>query len=252
MAAIELYSTPLYSDANLEYYYRLNGNSNDAKGVLNGTDTSVSYSSSGGLFDQYADYDGTNSYTITSTDDPSWTSWSISFWMYRDANNDGKYLSERSNTSYSSRCWAILSQTGAINVYAWSSTGGFYNNSQSVTISNSAWHHVVVVWDTPNNKLRIYFDGSQLGTGLDTTGNAMSGTLGMAFASQYYSTHGSKFDGRLDDIAIFSRVLTPTEISNLYNGTWSSIKSINGLAKASVKSVNGLAIASVKSYNGLA
>ena len=37
-----------------------------------------------------------------------------------------------------------------------------------------------------------------------------------------------------------------------YNAGSSSIKSINGLAKASVKSVNGLAIASVKNYNGLA
>lgn len=34
-------------------------------------------------------------------------------------------------------------------------------------------------------------------------------------------------------------------------GSSSSIKSINGLAKASIKSINGLAIASVKSFNGL-
>ena len=40
-------------------------------------------------------------------------------------------------------------------------------------------------------------------------------------------------------------------ISDTYNGPTSSIKTINGLAKASVKTINGLAIGSVKTWNGL-
>lgn len=65
-------------------------------------------------------------------------------------------------------------------------------------------------------------------------------------------------------------LLTQTALTNPYGGggladidgmvaiyvvwasTSTSIKTINGLAKASVKTVNGLAIASVKTFNGLA
>lgn len=63
----------------------------------------------------------------------------------------------------------------------------------------------------------------------------------------------------MDEIAVWNRVLTTDEITELYNSgsgkeieiITTSIKSVNGLAKASIKSKNGLAIASVKSINGL-
>ena len=70
----------------------------------------------------------------------------------------------------------------------------------------------------------------------------------------------------MSEVRISASVLSSTWISTEYNNQSSpatfytpggeeadtSIKTINGLAKASVKTVNGLAIASVKTINGLA
>ncbi|GIW70235.1 MAG: hypothetical protein KatS3mg101_0982 [Patescibacteria group bacterium] len=52
MPAIELYSTPLFSDSSLVSYKRFeNGNSVDSKNTsYNGTDTSMAYGSSYGSF----------------------------------------------------------------------------------------------------------------------------------------------------------------------------------------------------------
>lgn len=43
MAAHELYLTPLFSDANLMAYWRMEGSNADSKGTDNGNDTSVTY-----------------------------------------------------------------------------------------------------------------------------------------------------------------------------------------------------------------
>jgi hypothetical protein len=100
-----------------------------------------------------------------------------------------------------------------------------------------------------------------------------NGVLRGSFTSQTLANNSTNFHiagtggvfannltGSIDEVGIWSRALSSTEVTALYNSgngfqypfSTSSIKSINGLAKASIKSINGLAIASVKSVNGLA
>lgn len=55
-AATELYSTPLFNDASLISYYRMEGNSNDAKSSNNGSDSSMSYSTTSGKFGEGASF----------------------------------------------------------------------------------------------------------------------------------------------------------------------------------------------------
>ena len=60
MATIELYSTPLYSNANLVSYYRLEANSNDSKSSNNGTDVgTVTYNATYGKFSNGCNYSAT-------------------------------------------------------------------------------------------------------------------------------------------------------------------------------------------------
>jgi hypothetical protein len=79
------------------------------------------------------------------------------------------------------------------------------------TIDN-AWHHVVCTYDGAFS--RIYFDTALLGTG------NMAG-LNTILGSFYFGTRVLNdmdfFNGNLDDIGIWNRVLTQQEISALYN-----------------------------------
>ncbi len=59
--AVELFTYPLFLDANLVAYWRMEGNSNDSKGSNNGTDSNITYSNANGRFGQGAAFNGTTS-----------------------------------------------------------------------------------------------------------------------------------------------------------------------------------------------
>ena len=225
MAAIELYSTPLFGDSNLIHYYRFEGNSNDSKGSTNGTDVSVSYSASYGFFGQGVYFNGSAriyfSGHVTSSNSP----FSVSFWM-------------KSATTGLSTIFAdgIAWDGDNAGVYLWlgdSSGKPFFqlrngvsngqSNLQSTTnVYNGNWHHVVLTCtgDTSSNGQKVYVDGS-LNAQMTPNFNVANPS-----GSNYYLGSGRSdsnvynYTGYLDDLAFFSRVLTPTEVNNLYTGNW--------------------------------
>jgi hypothetical protein len=106
--------------------------------------------------------------------------------------------------------------------------GGYSNSNSSNYISSlpciptfNAWHHVVIIYDSSINKYAIYIDGNTCGNG-GTAINQLSITSGNATFGN--TTSGTIADGnagvqgKLDDIGIWNRALTPLEINNLYLG----------------------------------
>src|SRR6185312_10115272 len=82
MAAKELYLTPLFHDSALQAYYRMEGNSNDSKNSNNGTDTSITYSSTNAKFGQAADFNGTTSLIAIPLSVTTATNVTIHCWVY--------------------------------------------------------------------------------------------------------------------------------------------------------------------------
>ncbi|MCP3935212.1 MAG: DUF11 domain-containing protein [Actinomycetia bacterium] len=85
-------------------------------------------------------------------------------------------------------------------------------------LDDDEWHHVVFQRDL--GTLRIFVDGGQEDTAPDTsqdpTTNSSPLYVGARGGSPTY------FTGEVDEVAIFSRVLTPTEIAGLFNNGFSS------------------------------
>jgi hypothetical protein len=85
--------------------------------------------------------------------------------------------------------------------------------------SDGNWHHVAVVLDAAALTKTYYVDGVLDSTYAFTTlphidlSNLL---LGSWFVNGAYRS----YDGSLDDLAIFTRALTATEISNLFTGNW--------------------------------
>ena len=92
------------------------------------------------------------------------------------------------------------------------------------------FHHIVLTWDRASeNELKIYYDGSlKTTTTLNATlegdfDDTADGTLGMAGASGVEFLAGTSFNGNadyngyLDDIAVYSTVLSSSEVTTLYN-----------------------------------
>lgn len=218
MAAIELQSTPLYSDANLVAYYRLEGNSNDSKGSNNGTDTSITYNSGNGVFGQGAGLNGTSSKIVLSAfnqaDNASFT---ISCWF----NFTGTTL-DRPLVGLGSNYYFSRYSTTKLSFSRW---GANDIGATVPTMSEGTWYHGVVTyngagWGNAAN-WKFYLNGVNYAAGSFSGGAALLPTSG-AGAIGYDVGGGGHvyYNGKIDDVAILNRDLTPTEISNLYNGTW--------------------------------
>ncbi len=85
-------------------------------------------------------------------------------------------------------------------------------------LTDGNWHHIVAVHDDPANTLSVYVDGGQIPQGtafIDFTGNfaSTSATVNLGWIA---ASHGYNFDGNIDEVAVYTRALTPTEIAANY------------------------------------
>ena len=102
--------------------------------------------------------------------------------------------------------------------------GGFETTGGSnryITPSNNyldnQWHHAVVTFDNPNNILRLFVDGVQVGT-LSTTSNPdNTGSQPLRIGENSQSLGQDPFIGQLDEVGVWNRALTNAEITSLMN-----------------------------------
>jgi hypothetical protein len=206
----ELYSTPLYNDADLVSYYRFEDNSSDAKGSNNGSDASIIYNTSSAMFGEGASFNGSNTRITTPVNLPtsSWAGITVTAWAYPEntssyssvAGNRGSYgdyfILGTHNTNWR---WHILS-------------AGIEDIGASFTPNQ--WYMITGTWD--GSTMRFYVNGAEVWSHPygDSFGNSpRSLTMGSSDPGGFWE----EYDGSLDDLAVFSRALTGTEIANLYN-----------------------------------
>jgi hypothetical protein len=128
----------------------------------------------------------------------------------------------------------------------------------STAIVTGAWTQYVMTYD--GTTLKGYKNATEVYSAGDT--NSISG-VGLDYlqwgrrniaGSLYY-------DGKMDLIGVWTRAITGTEVTELYNAgaglaypfpttNLANVKTVNGIVKANVKTfVSGIAIANVKTFN---
>lgn len=95
-----------------------------------------------------------------------------------------------------------------------------YNSSASTasyvwTPSTGTWYHIVAVYDGPNTDSFLYVDGSQVASDTSSLSSVKNSNSDFVIGSQ----NGSfwYFDGVIDEFGVWSKPLTSTEITDLYN-----------------------------------
>ena len=201
---------------NLIFSTSLNGNSTSNIGTNNGTDTNITYSA--GQFSQAAVFNGTSRINFSNLSALNGlTTFSCSYWI---------------NCSITS----VYSHIG--NWFYGTNTGSFYvrNNGNSLDIfipsgpttgniasfngfTGGVWNNVIFLYDgtqsTNANKLKLYFNGTAqaltysttIPTSLATTSdNLLTGSIDGLIFPLY---------GSMDEINMWNRIITPTEIITL-------------------------------------
>jgi hypothetical protein len=134
-------------------------------------------------------------------------------------------------SAFSTSCWfryqgslggaTHIALSGAGTWYAWlrnTTTIQYATQGTNVkdftisTINDSTWYHLAIVHD--GTSATLYLNGSSLGT---QTVNSVPSTAGNSFNIGRFTTGSYYWNGYLDEVALFNRALTSSEVSNIYS-----------------------------------
>jgi hypothetical protein len=115
--------------------------------------------------------------------------------------------------------WASC-QANRILVSMGNGTGRSFDCSLTATISDTAWHHVAAVFSTSNNRVQFYIDGALSSTASNVTINP-SPNAGPLIIGKHVNASGASgffWNGLLDDLRIYSKALSASEVSAIFDG----------------------------------
>jgi len=163
-------------------------------------------------------FDGTDDKCVASSSVNLGTSDPITatFWFRTTTTEGGKFDAavtlEKNNTPE----FAVdpVSNNGGVNVY----TSGNNTASEGLgSFADGVDHHLAVTWGDSQDRLEVYADGSLLFAkdpyGDTSTASSVTIRLGNDGVSQDY------FSGVLDDVRVYDRVLSASEISDIAGGS---------------------------------
>lgn len=196
----------------LSSYYKLDGNSNDAVGSVNGTDTSVTYSAGNGKIVQGAGFNGSSSkIVLPSIFNFNTGDFTINAWAKPTSIN-------RINWIFTSGASIGLDNQlqfgyGSDNSFIFA----FYSDDLNSGTTYAADLNTYVMWTATyvhsTKTQTIYRNGVQVAT-RTAGGNPLVST------SSYIGIRNGfeKYAGNIDELGIWSRAISTSEMASLYNG----------------------------------
>ncbi|MBT4135339.1 LamG domain-containing protein, partial [archaeon] len=185
----------------------------DYMGLNNGTVTSA-VQVDDGKFGKGFYFDG-SSYVNTPFNGTEYENLSFSFWAKTDElpTVGNRYIMDNSpgSVGYIIRMDNAASSMTAYGYYA---SGGLQSPS-AITIPDTDWHYYVVTMNS--TAVGISMDNGAFNYDTFSSDSLAASNDLMVFGGEY--TGGNRWNGSIDEIAIFSKVLTADEILALYNAT---------------------------------
>ena len=157
-----------------------------------------------------ASFNGSSSKIVTSNIGAATGDISISAWVYFNSVSGTEPIVCRDSTATTRRL-QFRNNAGTINAY-WFHSGGLSALDSNTSVVANQWYHVVTSWeDGVANK--IYINGS-----LDATDSTSIGTRGsLEYITIGYLEQGNTFlDGKIDQVRIFDKALSSSEVTTLY------------------------------------
>ncbi|QQR78675.1 MAG: LamG domain-containing protein [Candidatus Moraniibacteriota bacterium] len=198
----------------------------DTAGANHGDATNMSAASvAPGRVGQAIDLDGTDDYisvtdtaTLDFTDTADLT---LSGWFNRDTATTDDTLIAKSNgiTAGDTGYLVYLDDATDQLIFEVSDGTDEYSLTSTTTFTTTGWHHYTITWDQDSAaNSEIYIDGTaNSATDTGTIGNIGDLSNALAFRVGAESDNGNPSDGKIDDVRVYSRVLSASEVTQLYN-----------------------------------
>ncbi len=205
---------PVYG---LQCYYPFNGNGNDAGTLSNHVTNNgaVPTTDRFGNVDAAYNFNGTSQYLIRNT--PSFTfnpssTFTVSLWHNRNTSSVVGIPIMHATNAAGNFIWIF--QTGATNMqFGTNKQQASWIWAQSTSTTN-VWTHIVLVYNA--GAMTLYKDNVAVATGTFTHTGVTSATLPLYVGR---GIGGNYFNGKIDDIGIWNRCLSPCEINDLFTAS---------------------------------
>ncbi len=208
---------PNWMNDGLVAYYPFSGNANDESG--NGNDGTVNGATltldRSGVANSAYSFDGAGDYIEIQDDDsldPT-DKLSLSFWIKPDTGDSTRMiLNKHQSSSNADGSWWISLASEKIAFQA----SPFSSATTSNPIVNGKWSHIVFNYDNATESWNLYKDGI-----LDSSGtkafDISNNDRNLYIGAEQSSPFSNFFDGAIDDIRIYNRILTEAEVQELYS-----------------------------------
>ncbi len=166
--------------------------------------------------------DGVNDYA-TAPDAPSLSqnnTFTVAAWMYFEAvpgANQWQVALFKGSTTYTPKDWnyALACTNGKVD-FEFINTLGLNEAFVGGSITTiRTWYHLAATYDHPNSTVKLYLNGALVSTAL-TLGMPKVDTKAVWLGADPYGADYTR--GRIDDVRLYRRVLSPAEVATLYNG----------------------------------
>jgi len=170
---------------------------------------------------QSLDFDGTDD-IIEIPSDPileGFSTMTMSAWIYPTATghvNWGRIIS-KDNGGTSEDYHIAFTGSNTINCRIRNASDSIVNHEDTKVLTLSQWTHVTCVYDGAD--VVLYFDGVEGDAGSIQTGALYDNNSSLTFGDILGGAGTREFEGLIDEIRIYNRVLTVGEIAKLANGT---------------------------------
>lgn len=199
---------------NLVAYWKLDGNSNDSVGSINGTNNNITFSSGNGKIIEGAGYNGSSSYITLGTHSALNITTNISICMWIRTTRASCDLFSRAQNSGSYPGYSLSLGSGGVAAGRISFYNGTSWQGSNSTVNSGSWVFVCITNNGTNTI--FYINGSVDRTVAQGNPNSYSGNAAIGVRSD--GLNASFFLDALDEVGIWNRALSGAEITQLYNG----------------------------------
>jgi hypothetical protein len=161
--------------------------------------------------------DGTNDYVVLPNIDAAGAGFTISAWVRSStfpAGVDQRFVSKATGTSEQAHDWMLGHTNNGTNRLRFRlKTNGVTTTLIASTgeLPLNTWYHATATYD--GTRMRLYLNGVEVGFVAKTGAVAMNATVPLNLGR---NPDGSNYmHGALDDVRIYNRALTPTEIGSM-------------------------------------
>ena len=203
--------------------YHFDSNTNDVSGKNNLTvQGEAKYIS--GKYSQSIELDEKSPTKLLAPDSPSLNpeSWTIGgLFNFYGGSNEATFVnttviakSDPTNRDY----LLSLARYGGVCQYRTSGVGAVEVSGPPNSFSKNQWIHLYCTYDKDNRNLKLYLNGVLINTTIGTFSPPNNNfQLAIGGRTEDVNSGAARFNGSIDEVAIYKRVLTPSEILDLYN-----------------------------------